>query len=654
MELATARSARGSRRWAVAVPSVLVRALRSPLWGAGAVALLAAHFRLGGLAHAQENYFYDAAVRSMGQSWHNFFFGAFDPSATLSVDKPPLDLWLQVASVKLFGYSVRSLILPAALAGTLAAPLLYDAVRRLFGVIPGLCAGVALAVLPVSVVTARSDGMDALMMLLAVLAFWLVVIAIQRGRARYLYLAAVAMGLAFNVKLFEALVPLPALLLLYVLAMRLPLRRRLEHVIAACALVAVVGLSWAIAVSLAPAHSRPYPIGSTDGSVWNEIFVYNGLHRLSPPAGPVAHHAHTGASAGHLRLLTGASGAWFGPELVAAAVLALLAVLAAGRFWRASPLIRSAAIAIGVWLVIGTGLFNHMTKLRVRYLDAYTPAVAVALGAGVGLLAARSARGRVAAAPALAVGLVASPLALHRLSTPPAPGPGPLAIAAGAAAVALALAAALSVRFIPRAGRLAAAVALPVAALALVSLLAQPASTSARLVRQHVNDDSSRSPLPAPKEVALERFLHANRGGTYYEVGAAAPAKAETLIAHDGQPVLVLTSYKGRPTVTADQLRAQVLAGRVRWFLMDHRCSASTPAGCASPVRWIEAHGRDVTLAAGIPGHGVLFEVTPQTIREIASARGRTTTPQTLRRSARSTRRRTATHPARHVRRRRS
>ena len=37
----------------------------------------------------------------MGVSWHNFFFGAYEPGGSVSIDKPPVDLWLQVASVKL-------------------------------------------------------------------------------------------------------------------------------------------------------------------------------------------------------------------------------------------------------------------------------------------------------------------------------------------------------------------------------------------------------------------------------------------------------------------------------------------------------------------------------------------------------------------------
>ena len=444
MELATLRRPRLRRLPAVRLPATLDRIARSPAWAALALVLLAAHFRLGGLAASREDYFYDAAVRSMSLSWHNFFYGAFDPSGRLAVDKPPLDLWLQVASVKLFGFSARSLVLPAAVAGTLAVPLLYDAVRRLFGGLAGICAGVALAVLPVSVVASRSDALDALMMALTVLALWLVVLAVQRGRVRYLYLAALVMGLAFNVKLFEALVALPALFLLYMLGSRIPLRRRIGHAAGAGALFVLVALSWAIAVSLSPSHSRPYPIGSSNGSVWNVIFVYNGLHRLSPPARAAAVHSHVVPSAapGRPPLLSGLPGVWVGAELVAAVAVGLLALIAAGRPRGWGPRL-AGAVAIGVWLVLGTLLFNHMTNLRVRYLEAFTPAVAIALGAGVALLAGRAARGRVTAAAALAAGLVAAPVALHALTTPRAHGPGSLALAAGAAAALLALAAAL-------------------------------------------------------------------------------------------------------------------------------------------------------------------------------------------------------------------
>src|SRR3954452_18307333 len=194
---ATVRRQSWARRTAVLVPP---RAIWHPIWPALALTVLAGYMRLRGLSGSHANPFYDAAVRSMGESWHNFFYGAYDPSAQLAVDKPPVDLWLQVASVKLLGWSTTALVLPAAIFGTLAVPLLYDLTRRVFGRLAGVCAALALAVLPISVVSSRSDALDSMMMALAVLAVWLCLRSVQTGRVRWLYAAALVMGIDFNVK----------------------------------------------------------------------------------------------------------------------------------------------------------------------------------------------------------------------------------------------------------------------------------------------------------------------------------------------------------------------------------------------------------------------------------------------------------------------
>src|SRR4051794_11871761 len=60
--------------------------------------------------------YYAAAVHSMLLSWKNFFFLSYDPNGFVSIEKPPLDFWLQAASVKLFGFSTWSLFFPQALA----------------------------------------------------------------------------------------------------------------------------------------------------------------------------------------------------------------------------------------------------------------------------------------------------------------------------------------------------------------------------------------------------------------------------------------------------------------------------------------------------------------------------------------------------------
>src|SRR6266516_5005032 len=187
----------------------------APVWirtvALAGIVCLAAGLRLASLRSVPNNLFYDAAVRSMAQSWHNFFYAAFEPGGRVAIDKPPIDLWLQVASVKLLGFNSFALKLPEALAGTAAIPLIYALVRRLFGTGAGLVSALALAVLPITVLTSRSDTMDTLMMTLVLVAAWLVVRAVETNRSRYLFAAAAVMGIDFNVKLFEALLPVPAL-----------------------------------------------------------------------------------------------------------------------------------------------------------------------------------------------------------------------------------------------------------------------------------------------------------------------------------------------------------------------------------------------------------------------------------------------------------
>jgi 4-amino-4-deoxy-L-arabinose transferase-like glycosyltransferase len=146
------------------------------------------------------NLYYAATVKSMVQSWHNFFFVSFDPGGFVSVDKPPLGFWIQAASAKLFGFSGFSILLPEALAGVLSVGLLYVLVRRIFGTAVGLLAALALAITPISVVTNRNNTIDSLLVLSVLLAAYAVSRAIERGSLRWLLLCAVLVGLGFNIK----------------------------------------------------------------------------------------------------------------------------------------------------------------------------------------------------------------------------------------------------------------------------------------------------------------------------------------------------------------------------------------------------------------------------------------------------------------------
>src|SRR5437868_11902741 len=116
------------------------------------------------------NVFYSAGVKSMLRSLHNFIFVSFDPGGLISVDKPPLGLWLQVAIAKVFGFSPLSLLLPEAILGVLAVALLYRLLASRMGPLAGLAGALALAVFPSFVAVSRDNGVDSLLIVLMILA----------------------------------------------------------------------------------------------------------------------------------------------------------------------------------------------------------------------------------------------------------------------------------------------------------------------------------------------------------------------------------------------------------------------------------------------------------------------------------------------------
>ncbi|MDX6664760.1 MAG: hypothetical protein QOG68_966, partial [Solirubrobacteraceae bacterium] len=370
--------------------AIAARLVRAVPWGICAVTALAATLRFAELGDVVGNPFYDAAVHSMGLSWHNFLFGAFDPGAVLAVDKPPLDLWLQVASVRAFGWSSWALRLPEVVGGTLAVPVLYDAVRRVAGRGAGLAAAAALAVTPVSVLTSRSDTMDSLMMLCVVAALWLTVRAAQAGSRRSLVLAGVALGLAFNVKLLEGLAAVPALIVLYAVAAPIPRRWKAADLGLAGLALAAVSLSWAAVVTLAPGR-HPFPIGSKTGTVFDAIFSFNGIGRI---AGTLPTGGVYSDPPGVFRLFSGVGslGRLFGVMLLAALALGGAALVVEWRR-RASEeeparsrLAFAFALAVVIWLGTGVALLSYVTLLHARYLEMVTPAVAAAIGLGLASL----------------------------------------------------------------------------------------------------------------------------------------------------------------------------------------------------------------------------------------------------------------------------
>lgn len=257
------------------------RPLRAWEWATiSAVTVLAAVLRLWSLGKVAPDPFYDAAVRSMGLSLHNFFFGAYEPGGSVAIDKPPVDLWLQVISTKALGFTTTTLKLPEALAGTASVPVVFAAVRRIWSPAAGIAAALSMAVLPIEVITARSDTMDAVMMLALAVALLWIVRASETGSTGWLLAGAAALGVAFNLKLLESFVALPGLAAFAIFGLPTPPRRRVLQAAAAAGVFIVVSLSWLTATLAVPASERPWAIGSSNGSAWNAAFVFNGTERL--------------------------------------------------------------------------------------------------------------------------------------------------------------------------------------------------------------------------------------------------------------------------------------------------------------------------------------------------------------------------------------
>jgi 4-amino-4-deoxy-L-arabinose transferase-like glycosyltransferase len=389
-----------------ALPATLGRIWRSPQdqprWARPALLAIAATGAVAyawGMNGAALEAFYGAAARSMSSSWHNFFFGAFDPAGTVSVDKLPGALWPQALSLRIFGFHVWAVVLPQVIEGVLTILVLYRAVRRLAGPAAGLLAAAVLATSPVTVALNRGNVADSLMILLLVLAADATSAAVHSGRLRTLLLAGAWVGLAFQAKMLVAWLVLPALAAAYLLAAPPRLRVRLGHLALAAAVTVVVSLSWMTVVSLVPAHDRPYVDGTQNDSLFSQVFDYNGIARLERgnvfagaghPAAFLVRLSEAGSAPTHAvkpgwdRLLGGVFGRDDG-WLLPAALIAAVAVLAERRRADRRDPLRAAVVLWGTWLVVLGAFFSAGGYPNSYYVAALVPAIGALCGCGLAL-----------------------------------------------------------------------------------------------------------------------------------------------------------------------------------------------------------------------------------------------------------------------------
>ncbi len=303
-----------------------------PALGAMLVATLVAYV-WGLSASGWANSYYSAAAQAGSSSWKAWFFGSFDAASSITVDKPPAALWVMGLSVRVFGLSSWSVLVPEALMGVGAVAVLAATVRRWFGDAAALVAAVVFATTPVAVLMFRFNNPDALLVLLLVGAAYAVTRAIEVAGTRWLALAGVLVGFGFLTKMLQAFIVLPAFAVVYLVAADTRLQRKLVQLVVAGLAMLAAGGWWVAIVELWPASSRPYIGGSQDNSVLELIFGYNGFGRLTGEETGSVGGGNGGrwGSTGLLRMFSDSYGGQIAWLLPAALVLLVAALVATRR-----------------------------------------------------------------------------------------------------------------------------------------------------------------------------------------------------------------------------------------------------------------------------------------------------------------------------------
>jgi 4-amino-4-deoxy-L-arabinose transferase-like glycosyltransferase len=426
------------------------------------------------------NDFYAAAVQAGTKSWKAFFFGSFDQSNFITVDKTPASLWVMEISGRIFGFSQWSMLAPQALEGVGSVLLLYAAVKRWFGAPAGLIAGLVLALTPVAALMFRFNNPDALLVLLMTAAAYTLVRAIENGRTKWLVFAGLLLGFAFLAKMLQAFLVVPGFAVTYLWAGPPRFGRRIWQTVL-MGVGIIVGAGWWILVAeLTPAADRPYFGGSTTNNILQLAIGYNGLGRLTGSetgsigggGGGGGGGTSFGGATGILRLFHSEFGgqiSW----LLPAALISLAGMLWVSRRAVRTDRTRAAALMWGGWVLVTGLVFSYMSGIiHPYYMVALAPGIAALVG--IGAMALWQARlglaERVVAASGIAVSAAWAYILLNR--TPDwLPWLRWVVVVAGAAAAVLVMAGP-QLRRRSRHGRLALA-AVPLG-LALVAGLAGP------------------------------------------------------------------------------------------------------------------------------------------------------------------------------------
>ncbi|MBE8469622.1 mannosyltransferase YkcB-related protein [Streptomyces justiciae] len=371
---------------------------KAPRWSLPAllaILVLAGVLYAWNLSGSSLNSFYSSAIYSGTQSWKAWFFGSLDAGNFITVDKPPFALMVMGLSCRVFGFGTWQMMAPEIAAALGTIWILHSSVKRAFGHAAAAIAALVLALTPITVAINRDNNPDTILVLLMVGGAALALRAVRTDKLLPLLGSAVLFGLAFNTKMLQGYIALPAVFAVYVYASKLGWKKKVVNLALAAVALAVASFWWATAVSLVPADDRPYIGGSTDGSAWDLIMGYNGLGRVLGGEGNGGGGGGGGTFAGTAGIgrmfndVLGGQISW----LIPFAFLALVAGLVlCGRAPR-TDMTRAALVLWGGWLVLHYLTFAMAEgTMHPYYTTALAPGIAALCGGG-GVMLWRAFRG---------------------------------------------------------------------------------------------------------------------------------------------------------------------------------------------------------------------------------------------------------------------
>jgi 4-amino-4-deoxy-L-arabinose transferase-like glycosyltransferase len=565
------------------------------------------------------NQYYTAAVESMTQSWHNFFYASAEPGGSVTVDKPPLGLQIETLFALVLGVSGFSTVLPNILAGIFSVPLIYHLVKKHFGVVAGLVAALVVATTPVVFAADRNNTQDGLLTFVLLLAAWAFIKAVESGKARWLFLGAAIVGLGFNIKMLQAFLPVPAFFALYFFGAKVGWLKKIGLTFAALAIMAAVSLSWALVVDSVPASERPFIGSSGDNTVMGLITGHNGTSRLfgnsglngqTPPSNGTAGQPAPDGFNGYaspdnpappdgnqnggtmFSQETGEPGLFrffqapLGAEMSWLLPFALFSLIVIALQWRPQlPITQLPVLGLllwGGWLMTCVVFFSAVSGIfHAYYAVMLAPALGAVVGGGFGSLWQRQAQGHAGSGWWLTLGVAATvgfqmflawQYGVNEFWMPLA------FVLVALSALLLFIHLFKPLTFAPRSAFSLLLSALLLIPLAWSALTVTDDGNSALPAAYGVNGgagDARRANVAAPAQsrdgdasASLLEFLQANTVGMKYLVAVESSQAGARYVIATGRPVLYMGGFSGGDeVVSADGLAQMVANGELRFVL---------------------------------------------------------------------------------------